>query len=136
MKTFQLDDRLASDCCVVGKLTLSYLLIMNNKLLPWFILVPETDVTEFYQLEESEQLILLTEINMLSHFIKQEYKCDKLNVATIGNIVEQLHIHVVGRNISDYCWPGVVWGAEGKQPYNDVEIEKLGKFVKAKLHCT
>jgi diadenosine tetraphosphate (Ap4A) HIT family hydrolase len=136
MKKFQLDNRLTNDCYVVGKLTLSYLLIMNNNLLPWFILVPETDVTEFFQLEENDQLTLLSEINRLSQFVKLEFQCDKLNVATIGNIVEQLHIHVVGRNLSDYCWPGVVWGAEGKQPYDEDKIEKLGELIKAKLNCS
>lgn len=136
MHTFKLDDRLANDCYVVGKLKLSHLLIMNNKRVPWFILVPETDVTEFFQLQENEQKSILSEINMLSRFVEQEYNCDKLNIATIGNIVEQLHVHVVGRYLSDYCWPGVVWGAEGKQLYTDDEIEALGEAIKIKLGCT
>lgn len=136
MKTFQLDDHLANDCYVVGKLSLSHLLIMNNKRVPWFILVPETDVTEFFQLQENEQHMLLSEINLLSRFVNQQYNSDKLNIATIGNIVKQLHIHIVGRNTSDYCWPGVVWGAEGKQSYADDEMQKLGEFVKEKLNCT
>lgn len=122
---FKLDPRLDNDCFTLGRLKTSRLLLLNNSLVPWFILVPETSATELYQLPHEQQLVLLDEINIISNHIKQNFVVDKLNVAAIGNIVSQMHIHLVGRRADDFCWPGVVWGAKDKQAYQDHEVEAI-----------
>ena len=140
MKNFQLDTQLQKDCYVLGELECSLLLLMNNSLVPWFIVVPRTDKTELYELESKMQATVLKEINAVSRFIKDEFCVDKLNVAAIGNIVKQLHIHVIGRRDDDYCWPGVVWGRPEKTSYNDQAIEhiiaKLENSSHLKLNLT
>jgi len=132
---FVLDTRLANDCLILGKLDLSLLLLMNNSLVPWFILVPNTNKTEMTELPLPDQDTLLKEINLISGYIKANFGISKLNTAAIGNIVNQLHIHIVGRDPSDYCWPNVVWGENEKMPYTDNQVtvistaltEQLGK---------
>jgi diadenosine tetraphosphate (Ap4A) HIT family hydrolase len=130
---FVLDARLENDCHILGKLGSTLLLLMDNALAPWFILVPQTDVTEFHELPYEVQLQLLEQINMISTYLKQELSVDKVNVAAIGNIVRQMHIHVVGRTETDYCWPNVVWGAEGREPYNKLELQKISASIKEVL---
>lgn len=122
---FKLDPRLENDCFVLGHLKTSRLLLLNNSLVPWFILVPDTTATEIYELPHAQQLELLEEITIISNHLKQNFAVDKLNVAAIGNMVNQMHIHIVGRHVDDFCWPGVVWGAEGTQSYNDDEVESI-----------
>ena len=129
MTKLELDEQLRNDCFILGKLKCSQILLLNNALVPWFILVPETDVYEFYELDKDMQQNVLQEINDLSVFLKTEFKVDKLNVATIGNIVQQLHIHVIGRRRDDYCWPNVVWGNKEKRAYSEEEIE----IIKSKI---
>lgn len=133
MKNFTLDERLANDCIVLGKLNMCLLLLMNNSLVPWFILVPETTESEIIDLSHSEQEILLKEINLVSRFVRDNFDCKKLNTAAIGNIVSQLHIHIVGRNPADYCWPNVVWGTKEKQVYLDSQVNEITNLIKNKL---
>ena len=140
MKNFQLDPQLQKDCIVLGELERSLLLLMNNALLPWFILVPKTDKTELYELAEDVQAGVWTEVNAVSKFVKDEFCIDKLNVAAIGNVVQQLHIHVIGRQHEDYCWPGVVWGRPEKTPYTKEAIKhiiaKLKNSSQIKINLT
>jgi len=133
MNDFTLDTRLQNDCHILGKMGLSHLLLMNNAHFPWFILVPETDVVELCDLDPDSQRVLLDEINRLSRFIKDHFPIDKLNVAAIGNVVKQLHIHVIGRRTDDPCWPGVVWGSGQSKPYSEKEFEEMGRVVRQKL---
>jgi len=125
MNNFELDPRLAKDCLVLGELNISLLLLMNNKLVPWFILVPQTSEIEITDLSRSDQADLLEEINLLAVFIKENFNLSKLNIAAIGNIVSQLHVHVVGRAPSDYCWPNVVWGSSERKPYTAERISEI-----------
>ena len=134
MKSFQLDQQLQQDSFVLGELQHSLLLLMNNALVPWFILVPKTDKTELYELPDNIQTGVLSEINSLSKFVKDEFCVDKLNVAAIGNVVKQLHIHVIGRRDDDYCWPGVVWGRPEKTPYNKEAIDHIIAKLKNSSH--
>lgn len=133
MDNFELDSRLAKDCYVLGKLDVSLVLLMNNSLVPWFILVPQTGETEISDLSKAGQAGLLEEINLLSGFLKSNFNITKLNVAAIGNIVSQLHVHVVGRNSSDYCWPNVVWGTTERERYSDERIEEITKALREQL---
>jgi len=133
MHNFQLDTRLADDCHILGKLDISQLLLMNNSLVPWFILVPETDEMEITDLSKTDQEILLKEINLISSFVKDNFDVPKLNTAAIGNIVSQLHIHIVGRSPSDYCWPNVVWGTKEKEPYTDERVKGITALLTKQL---
>lgn len=130
---FNLDARLANDCIIMGKLDLSLLLLMNNSLVPWFILVPDTTITEMTALPHVNQAALLKEVNLMSIFMKANFDISKLNIASIGNIVNQLHIHIVGRDPSDYCWPNVVWGTQDKELYTNEQIAKISAALNEKL---
>ena len=125
MNNFVLDPRLKADCIQLGDLELSLVLLMNNALVPWFILVPRVDENEIYLLSNEQQNTLYEEINILSKFVSDSFETDKLNIGAIGNIVNQLHVHIVGRRKDDVCWPGVVWGVKEKRPYSDAEIENI-----------
>jgi len=135
MSQFTLDPRLQNDCFEMLETPQYILLLMNNALLPWLILVPKTDVSELYELEAEQRTHIYNTINQLSRFLKQEFELHKLNIAAIGNIVNQLHIHIVGRRRDDYCWPSVVWGAEGREMYSPETVNewqmKLQKFLHA-----
>ena len=130
---FELDARLAKDCLILGKLDLSLLLLMNNSLVPWFILVPNTNKTEMTDLPLADQEILLKEINLMSGYIKVNFDISKLNIAAIGNIVSQLHIHIVGRDPSDFCWPDVVWGTNKKKLYTDQQVTEISTALAKQL---
>jgi diadenosine tetraphosphate (Ap4A) HIT family hydrolase len=133
MNPFTLDPRLAEDCFVLGEMRLCLLLLMKNSLVPWFILVPRRTQTELFELDREDQEELQEEINLLSRFVKVLPGVAKLNVAAIGNIVQQLHIHVIGRNENDFCWPNVVWGSTEKKPYTDEEIKAIKDSLVAML---
>lgn len=122
---FTLDPRLQQDCIVLQQLPFSTLLLMNNASLPWFILVPRTTHTELHHLAQSEQHQLQAEINAVSRWAEQQFQPEKLNVAAIGNIVRQMHIHIVARYQTDPCWPGVVWGQLKANPYDDAQLAQL-----------
>lgn len=130
---FELDPRLRQDCFLLGKLPLCQLLLMNNAALPWFILVPETTVTEVCDLPPVDQSTLLGEINQVSTLVRGFDGVEKLNLAAIGNIVRQLHVHVVGRHPGDYCWPGVVWGSEAPRRYRAAESAAIASRARAAL---
>lgn len=133
MNSFTLDSRLANDCIVLGEMRLSLLLLLKNALVPWFILVPRRNQTELFELDREDQEALLEEINLLSNFVKGLAGVEKLNIAAIGNVVKQLHVHVIGRNSEDFCWPNVVWGRPEKTPYTDEEIGKIRESLITKL---
>jgi diadenosine tetraphosphate (Ap4A) HIT family hydrolase len=133
MNNFQLDSRLADDCILLGEMNISLLLLNKNAIVPWFILVPKTREIELTDLPQSEQRKVLEEINLLSSFVKVNFDISKLNVAAIGNVVSQLHIHVIGRDPSDYCWPSVVWGRDEKKSYTNEEIDVITLALRSAL---
>jgi diadenosine tetraphosphate (Ap4A) HIT family hydrolase len=130
---FVLDERLAGDSLPLGASELSLLRLMDNALVPWLILVPKVDCRELYELGPDDQTRLLAEINALSRFLHAEFAPDKLNVAAIGNLVPQLHIHLVARRRDDFCWPGVVWGRPEREPYTPAEAARIRALVAARL---
>lgn len=125
MNEFQINERLRADCVVLAKLDLSHLLLMNNSLVPWFILVPETEAVELHDLSREDHARLTDEIRLVSCFVESEFEVEKLNVAAIGNIVRQMHIHVIGRRVGDFAWPGPVWGRPDKEAYDEAEIVRI-----------
>ena len=124
---FAIDKRFLNDCSVIMEHDgVSYLLHNNAEVL-WFILLPHTRQTEFYQLEAALQNHVCTQINQMSVFIQSHFEIDKINVATIGNVVSQLHIHVIGRRRDDVYWPDVVWGKGFDKTYSDEQRLKIGE---------
>lgn len=134
MENFKLNDQLAKDCHELGFIDNSRILLMNNSLVPWLVIVPEVQETELYKLNELQQKKIVQQINILSEFIQTQYKTDKINVASIGNMVRQMHIHVVGRFETDYCWPGVVWGAKENEPYTLENIDEIKNRLGKNIH--
>jgi diadenosine tetraphosphate (Ap4A) HIT family hydrolase len=130
---FELDARLQQDCFRLGRLEFCHVLLLDNAAVPWFVLVPETEVTEICDLPIAQQHLLLQETTAVANYVRQAFVTDKLNVAAIGNIVRQLHVHVVGRRPGDYCWPGVVWGAVPPERYTDEQLAQIRTNVARNL---
>lgn len=96
---------------------------MNDSNYPWFILVPEReDVSEIHQLNEADQRQLISESSTLSRCITQLFNADKINIAALGNIVPQLHVHHIVRYRTDGAWPAPVWGKLAARPYTDDQL--------------
>ncbi|VAW73676.1 hypothetical protein MNBD_GAMMA12-2553 [hydrothermal vent metagenome] len=129
--TFVLDTRLQKDCHFMAETNCCQLLLLDNALYHWFILVPKVTETELHDVNDSIQEEILKETMSLSRFVKESFNSDKINVATIGNIVSQLHIHVVGRQFQDSVWPAVVWGAKPTRCYTDEEVKNLHQLMQA-----
>ena len=118
--TFQLDSRLDADTIPVGDLALSSILLLNDARFPWFVLVPRRPgVSEITDLSNEDYAQLSGEIRIATGVMLELAKPDKVNVGAIGNIVTQLHVHVIGRFRSDPAWPGPVWGHGTRTPYPD-----------------
>ncbi len=123
---FVLDSRLQQDTVWVGDYPLCSLLLMNDAQYPWFILVPRReDVSELFQLDGADQLQLWQETNGLAEVLKDCFAADKMNVATLGNVVSQLHMHVIVRRREDVAWPAPVWGKHPAQPYTPEQLAVL-----------
>lgn len=121
-----LDSRLARDCIVLCDLGLSRLLLMDDALYPWLILVPRRPgLTEIVDLNASDRAALMEEIAGVSAALKRVTHCDKLNVAALGNAVSQLHMHVIARSRNDPAWPNPVWGRVPPRRYAPEEVEPL-----------
>ncbi|MBS4051880.1 MAG: HIT domain-containing protein [Methylomonas sp.] len=124
MSFFHLHPRLHQDTFLVGHFALCKILLMNDKHYPWAILVPQRpDITEIYQLEPGDRQQLLEESCRLAEALVALYHPDKLNIAAIGNLVPQLHLHHVARYRTDIAWPGPVWGKFAASAYTEQEAE-------------
>jgi diadenosine tetraphosphate (Ap4A) HIT family hydrolase len=132
--TFQLHPRLQQDCIVIGRFELSLLLLMNDNHYPWFILVPQrSDISEIYQLNETDRQVLQSESCLLAQTLAAVYQADKMNVAAIGNLVPQLHIHHVVRYKTDAAWPAPVWGKFAAIHYTDEQIVEHRQIIQPAL---
>jgi diadenosine tetraphosphate (Ap4A) HIT family hydrolase len=124
--SFDLHPRLAADCVVVADLPLSRLLLMDDANYPWCILVPRrVGMREIHELAEADQVVLLREVARLSAAMQSLFAADKMNVAALGNVVPQLHVHVIARRVGDAAWPRPVWGAVPRQPYGRAERDTM-----------
>lgn len=121
----KLDERLQADSKHIYELAESTLLLMNNSLVDWFMLIPRCDEIEFTKLPFELQTEILKEINLVAQFIQNQFSPDKLNIATLGNVVSQMHIHVIGRKFNDPYWPAPVWGQAGSRIYTDDQVAKI-----------
>jgi diadenosine tetraphosphate (Ap4A) HIT family hydrolase len=130
---WSLHPQLAADTAPVCDLALSRLLVMNDANFPWLILVPRRAcVSEIIDLGD-EQSVLMDEISRVSRALKDETRCDKLNVAAIGNVVPQLHIHIVARRKGDAVWPKPVWGAMPRRDYAAAALEGFVEKIRDRV---
>jgi diadenosine tetraphosphate (Ap4A) HIT family hydrolase len=129
---FTLDPRLQQDTIELGEFSLCKVLLMNDTRYPWVILVPKiTGLTEVFELNYAQQLELMLESNFVAQALKELVGADKMNVASLGNVVSQLHIHHVARFLDDEAWPAPVWGKGLAVPYNKQEIEAVSQQLKS-----
>ncbi|WP_312769342.1 HIT family protein [Pseudoxanthomonas mexicana] len=111
MTDFVLDPRLAADTAFIADGPLSQVRLMDDTRFPWLVLVPRVNgVSEWLELDGGQQRLLLAEINQAGQLIRAQPGVEKLNIGALGNIVRQLHVHLVGRHDGDPAWPGPVWG--------------------------
>ena len=126
MADFELNERLAADSIPVTSLELCDVRLMNDSRYCWLLLVPcRTGIEEWHELEEADALQLSREIRKVSEVLKDLTGADKINVAAIGNMVRQMHVHVVARREGDATWPGTVWNAGESVPYGKEASREL-----------
>ncbi|AWK85617.1 HIT domain-containing protein [Azospirillum thermophilum] len=131
---FRLHERLAADTVPVTDLGLCRVLLMDNRVWPWLILVPmRPGLTEIHRLPAAERATLIEEIARASEAVERLFSPDKLNVGALGNMVPQLHVHVIGRTRGDPAWPGPVWGSGHAAPYDPAERDALAGQLRAAL---
>ncbi|WP_188823501.1 HIT domain-containing protein [Brucella endophytica] len=133
MTGFTLDNRLAADTFSIARLGLCDLRLMNDRRWPWLILVPQRpDMAEIIDLTPLDQTMLTFETGIAAQALKTVTGCEKINTGALGNIVRQLHIHVIARNSGDAGWPGPVWGYGTREAYDKQEAEAfIGAIRKA-----
>jgi diadenosine tetraphosphate (Ap4A) HIT family hydrolase len=130
---WSLHPQLRDDTVLVGDLPLSRVLSMNDADFPWLLLVPRrVGASEIIDLG-AEQSVLMSEVSLVSRALKEETRCDKLNVAAIGNIVPQLHIHIVARRKADPLWPKPVWGAAARRTCGDAETARFVSAIRRRI---
>jgi diadenosine tetraphosphate (Ap4A) HIT family hydrolase len=135
---FTLHPRLAAGGFDLGSHRGCRVLLKNNALFPWFILVPEVEegIEDLHRLDAGTFQEVTAAIRELSCFVSEHFTPDKLNVACIGNQVRQMHIHIVGRSPGDPAWPGVVWAFEGKEAYADEVVEAIRQAFTSRMPAT
>ena len=127
---FQLDPRLESSTLLLGAFPLSLLLLSKDANYPWCILVPQREgMGEIYQLSAGDRIQLLDESCLVAETLSNLFAADKINVATIGNMVPQLHMHHVARFEKDAAWPGPVWGAVAAVTYSPQLLTKTAERI-------
>lgn len=131
---FHLDPRLDADTFPVTDLGLCTVRLMNDATYPWLVLVPRRPgAVELIDLSRAERVQLMDEIAAASDLLRRLTACEKLNVAALGNMVRQLHVHVIGRFAGDPAWPGPVWGRVPAQPYGEASRKGLVAALAAGL---
>ncbi|GBU17190.1 MULTISPECIES: HIT family protein [Methylobacterium] len=128
MSDFSLDPRLAADTVPVGDLPLCSVLMMDDRRFPWLVLVPRRlGLREVTDLSEDDARLLWEETRLAARVAQALWRPDKVNVASLGNVVGQLHMHVVARFASDAAWPGPVWGHGSREPFPAHTLEMLAE---------
>lgn len=131
---FILDPRLAADSAFIADGPLSQVRLMDDARFPWLVLVPRVpEVSEWLELDGAQQRLLLAEINQAGNLLRAETGIEKLNIGALGNIVRQLHVHLVGRHTGDAAWPGPVWGSGTAQRYPQASLDARIAFWQQRL---
>lgn len=131
---FTLHPTLARDTVFISRLPLCRVLLMNDRRFPWLILVPEREgVREIHELPPEDRAELVEEIARAGETLARLFRPDKVNVGALGNVVPQLHVHVVARFAADPAWPGPVWGSGPAEAYEAGELEALRERLASQL---
>ncbi|MGB3833418.1 MAG: HIT family protein [Mesorhizobium sp.] len=131
---FTLDARLEADSEHTMWLGLCELRVMNDSRWPWLILVPQRPgIEELHELKPLDQAMLTFEIDMVAKALKKATGCSKVNIGALGNVVRQLHVHVVARSEGDAGWPGPVWGHGLREPYHRAALHQFAETIRAAL---
>ena len=134
MSEFELDGRIARDSDLIATLDLCQLRIQNDSRWPWLVMVPQrADMTEIFELSEADQALLSAEVNHIAAALKEITCATKINVGALGNIVRQLHVHVIARFEGDANWPGPIWGYGSAEPYDGEKRQALMNRLMEKL---
>jgi diadenosine tetraphosphate (Ap4A) HIT family hydrolase len=129
-----LDPLLARDTRPVGDMPLCRVLLIDDANYPWLLLVPRRPETvEILDLEYIEQMQLMSEVTAAARVMKEMTRCDKINVAALGNVVSQMHVHVIARSRGDAAWPRPVWNAVPARPYEAAAADKLIETLRQRL---
>ena len=134
MSAFTLDNRLQSDTLHVASLDTCELLLMNDCRWPWLILVPRIeDAVEWHELFTDQRQDIDLEISYVAGVLKSVIQCEKINIASLGNMVRQLHIHIVGRSQGDPNWPGPIWGFGERKAYPEDGEQELINLIRTEI---
>ncbi len=134
---FELDYRLENDCVFIGSLSLCRIMLMKDANYPWIILVPQREnISEIYQLDTDDQEQLVWESSFVAERLMELFDGDKMNIAALGNVVPQLHIHHVVRTQHDPAWPNPVWGAVPAKAYMMTELDERVEQLKKALETS
>ena len=134
MNDFQLDSRLEADTYLVGDLMLSRVLLMDDARFPWVILVPRRpEIREIIDLELRDRAMLYRDMEAAMDAMKRLFSPTKLNVAALGNMVPQLHMHVIARFDDDQAWPKPVWSVGERVPYDPAMADERAKAISVAL---
>jgi diadenosine tetraphosphate (Ap4A) HIT family hydrolase len=137
MHDFTLHPQLERDCHRLGRLPGCHVLLHRNAAVPWWILVPEVAERELFRIEQPTRSLIERETDAMAAFVLANFAVEKLNIAAIGNVVPQLHIHVVGRHPGDPGWPLPVWGhLESEREYTTSELTRLSDALRSSLGGT
>nr|WP_245341713.1 MULTISPECIES: HIT family protein [unclassified Rhizobium] len=129
-----MDGRIARDSDLIATLDLCQLRIQNDSRWPWLVMVPQrADMTEIFELSEADQALLSAEVNHVAAALKAITGATKINVGALGNIVRQLHVHVIARFEGDANWPGPIWGYGSAEPYDGEKMQALMNRLMEKL---
>jgi diadenosine tetraphosphate (Ap4A) HIT family hydrolase len=131
---WSLHSQLKKDTIDIGDLPLCKVLVIKDAHYPWLLLVPRREgAVEIIDLDEVAQAQLMTEISRVSRALKEVTRCDKLNVAALGNLVPQLHVHVIARRTSDAAWPRPVWGVMPPLAHDAEEVQNFINALRRKI---
>ena len=130
---WSLHSRLKEDTIDIGDLPLCKVLVIKDANYPWLLLVPRREAVEIIDLDEVEQAQLTTEVSRVARALKDITKCDKLNIAALGNVVPQLHVHVIARRTSDPAWPRPVWGVMPPLAHDAAEVQNFISALRRKI---
>ena len=126
--------QLRNDCLILGHLELCHVLLLQDANYPWFILVPDREaITEIHQLDEADQQLLMRESVLLSRALETAFSPDKLNIAALGNVVPQCHVHHIVRYRTDVAWPAPVWGRVPAKVYSEDALARVVGTMKQAL---
>ena len=131
---WSLHTQLTQDTIDIGDLPLCRVLVIKDANYPWLLLVPRREgAVEIIDLDEVSQAQLMTEVSRVARALKEITKCDKLNIAALGNVVPQLHVHIIARRKSDAAWPRPVWGVVPPLPHDAAEVQNFISALRRKI---